>query len=276
AIIYAPFDHACRWDKWMRYDPPRRTVAVKTQVDRSMKLGLNVIAYATGRELQDKLQRPKNLTPAELTRIGGGSLTIARLRHTGGWDTAPNALRRLQQALDAVNIEVAAETPTLAATDAALFSFPLLYLHGRKNYQLSPEELEKLKQYLENGGFLFADACCGSTQFDDSFRKMIEQCLGQKLERIPLDDELYRLELGYDIRRVKRRMPIGGAGLASEETVGEPFLEGIKIGNKYAVVYSKYDLSCALERQATSSCAGYPTEDAVKIAVNLVVYGLLQ
>ncbi len=276
AIIYAPFDHACRWDKWMRYDPPRRTAALKTQVDRSMKLGVNVIAYATSRELQDKLQRPKNLSPAELTKIGGGALTIARLRHTGGWDTAPNALRRLQQALEAVNIDVAAETPTLAATDSALFSYPLLYAHGRKNFQLSPEEQAKLKEYLENGGFLFADACCGSPQFDESFRRMIEQTLGKKLERIPLDNELYRLELGYDIRKVKRRVPIGGPGLLSEETVGEPFLEGIKIDNKYVVVYSKYDLSCALERQATSSCAGYPTEDAVRIAVNLIVYGLLQ
>ncbi|SFI01153.1 DUF4159 domain-containing protein [Planctomicrobium piriforme] len=279
AIIYAPYDHACRWQKWMKRDPPNRAIAVKTQVDRSMKLGVNVIAYATGRELQDKLQRPKILTPAELNRLGRGQLTIGRLRHTGGWDTAPNALRRLQSALDAVNIEVASETPTLAATDAALFSFPLLYMHGRKNFQFSAEERAKLKEYLENGGFLFADACCGSTQFDESFRKMIEETLGQKLQRIPIDDELYKLELGYDIRKVKRRVPSNAPGLSSiaaEETVGEPVLEGIKLGNKYVVVYSKYDISCALERQSTSACAGYPTEDAVRIAVNLVLYGLLQ
>jgi len=279
AIIYAPYDHACRWDKWMRFEPPRRPIALRTQIDRSMKLGLNVIAYATGRELQDKLQRPQSLSPADLTRMSDGALTIARLRHTGGWDTAPNALRRLKQALESVNLDVASETPTLAATDPTLFGFPLLYMHGRKNFQLSSDETTKLKEYLENGGFLFADACCGASQFDDSFRKMIEQCLGKKLERIPMDDEIYRLELGYDIRRVRRRMPTslpGQGGLASEESTGEPYLEGIKIGDKYAVVYSKYDLSCALERQSSASCAGYPTEDAVKIAVNIVVYGLLQ
>src|SRR5690606_28130605 len=42
AVIYAPFDHGCRWSKWMRYDPPRRPLTVKTQVERSMKLGVNV------------------------------------------------------------------------------------------------------------------------------------------------------------------------------------------------------------------------------------------
>ncbi|WP_437193803.1 DUF4159 domain-containing protein [Planctomicrobium sp. SH527] len=279
AIIYAPFDHGCRWNKWVKYDPPGRDVAVKTQIDRSMKLGVNVIAYATGRELQDKLQRPQMLNPTDLNRMGRGQLTIARLRHTGGWDTAPNALRRLQSALDTMNVEVASETPTIAATDASLFGFPLLYMHGRKNFQMSAEEQTKLKEYLENGGFLFADSCCGATAFDESFRTMIEATLGKKLERIPIEDELYRLELGYDIRKVKRRIPTtgpGGVTLKSEESEGEPILEGIKIGNKYVVVYSKYDLSCALERQATTSCAGYPTEDAVRIAVNLVLYGLLQ
>ena len=45
AIIYAPFDHACRWNKWVKFDPPGRPLAVKTQVDKSLRLGVNVVAY---------------------------------------------------------------------------------------------------------------------------------------------------------------------------------------------------------------------------------------
>ena len=56
----------------------------------------------------------------------------------------------------------------------------------------------------------------------------------------------------------------------------EPFLEGIEIDGRYVVVYSKFDISCALERQASLACAGYVPEDATKLAVNIVMYSLQQ
>lgn len=279
AMIYAPYDHACRWDRWAKFDPPNRMVSVKSQIDKSMKLGVNVIAYATGRELQDKLQRPQ-LVPIEPdVALNRSAVQIARLRHTGGWDTAPNALRRLQAALKEVNINLASTFPTMSPGDPSIYEYPLLYIHGRKNFQLPPEEIASLKTYLENGGFLFADACCGSEQFDRSFRKIVEEMFGRPLERIPPDNEIFQLKLGYDIRQVKRRIPVDRPGLTSlavEESTGAPVLEGIQIDGKYVIVYSKYDLSCALERQSTSACAGYPTEDAVRIAVNIVLYGMVQ
>jgi hypothetical protein len=279
AIIYAPYDHACRWNKWVKHDPPGRSLAVKTQIDKSLRVGVNVVAYATGRQLHDKLQRPKVFAAVDDRARQRGQLLIARLRHTGGWDTAPNALRHLQAALDAIGISVAAETPNLAANDPAIYDYPLLYVHGRRNFQLSEEEREQLRRLLLNGGYLFADACCGAPQFDESFRKLIEQTFNQQLERIPPDHEIYNLDLGYDIRQVTRKIPAEdqlATGLRTETSIGEPILEGLKIGDKYLVVYSKYDISCALERQSTTACAGYPTEDAVRIGVNLVVYGLVR
>jgi hypothetical protein len=56
----------------------------------------------------------------------------------------------------------------------------------------------------------------------------------------------------------------------------EPLLEGIELDGRFAVIYSKYDISCALERQAAGNCEGYLPEDAVKLATNVVLYGLLQ
>jgi hypothetical protein len=46
------------------------------------------------------------------------------------------------------------------------------------------------------------------------------------------------------------------------------------MGN-YVVIYSKYDLSCALERQASAACLGYLPKDARNIAVNVVLYSLM-
>ena len=57
---------------------------------------------------------------------------------------------------------------------------------------------------------------------------------------------------------------------------GEPFLEGIEVGGRLVVVYSKYDISCALEQQSTAACRGYIEKDAVKIALNVVIYAMRQ
>lgn len=278
AIVYAPYDHACRWDRWMKYDPPRRPVAVKSQIAKSMNIGVNVIAYATGRELADKLESPSLVKLNEDDPLNRGRTVIARLRHTGGFDTARNALKHIRLALESVGVDLSPLAPTVPATDPSLFDYPLIYMHGRKNFALTQEERDQLRAYLENGGFLFADACCGIPQFDASFRKLVEQMYGRPLESIPVDHELFNNSLGYDIRVVQRRIPEGGAGgaLVQQESRGAPILEGIDIGGRYAIVYSKYDLSCALERQTTVSCSGYPTEDAAKIAVNIVLYGLYQ
>ncbi|MEW4487924.1 DUF4159 domain-containing protein [Thalassoglobus sp. JC818] len=279
AIMYSEFDHACRWNKWTLSDSRDRLPQIKSQIDKSMKLGVNVIAYATGRELQDKLRTPQLLTASDLNEMNRGRMTIARLQHTGGWDTAPNALRRLQSALETVGIDSAPQMPNLRANDLAIFEYPMIYMHGRKNFFLSEEETDGLRAYLENGGFLFADACCGAAEFDESFRRMIEQIFGEPLSRIPSGHEIYNLQTGYDLRRVNRRIPPNGQGgsiLNVRDTVGEAVLEGVQINGKYVVVYSKYDISCALERQSTPACAGYSTEDAAKIGVNLVLYGLFQ
>ncbi len=276
AIVYAPYDHSCRWDKWMRNDT-RTNVDIKSQIGKSMQLGVNVVAYATGRELRDKLQRPEALAGVDEADSRSG-LRIGRVKHSGGWDTAASAVHHLQVALHKVGVESSAETPILAANDPALFTCPVLYMHGRKNFTFSPEEATQLKAYFDNGGFLMADACCGAKPFDVSFRKAIQQIFGQQLKPIPVEHEMFHSMQGFDVRKVKRRIPAPGqsSALHAEESVGEPLFEGIEINGKYVVVYSKYDISCALERQQTVACAGYLNEDAVKLAVNVVLYAMFQ
>ena len=69
-----------------------------------------------------------------------------------------------------------------------------------------------------------------------------------------------------------------GETAASSMNVREvdPLLEGIEIDGRLAVIYSKYDISCALERQSAGNCEGYLPEDAVKLATNIVLYASLQ
>ena len=215
AIVYAPFDHACRWDHWMKHDPPGRHAAVRMQIIKSMQLATNVLAYATGRELFDKLFDREIVRLHDNDSLNRGKTVIARLRHTGGFDTAPHALQHARLALEKIGIELSPQAPTLPATDPALFDFPLLYMHGRKNFALTEAERDKLREYLNNGGFLFADASCGALQFDNSFRQLIQQMFGRPLEPIPLEHELYNNSLAYDIRNVRRRIPTNETGRRS-------------------------------------------------------------
>ena len=45
-----------------------------------------------------------------------------------------------------------------------------------------------------------------------------------------------------------------------------PVLEGVKVNGRWAVIYSKYDIGCALERHQGLDCKGYTYESAMRIA----------
>ena len=67
-----------------------------------------------------------------------------------------------------------------------------------------------------------------------------------------------------------------GAGAPSGDPTDRPppQLEGIRIGDRWAVIFSPFDLSCALEKQNSMECTGYDRDDAEKIALNILLYSL--
>jgi hypothetical protein len=187
----------------------------------------------------------------------------------------------LKNLLKALNQEVGAVSTSrkdFVPSDKNIFNYPLLYIHGRQNFAFGQVEREQLQTYLENGGVLFADACCGSPQFDKAFRvEMAKMFPDQKLERIPVEHDL--MTTPFDIREVTRRLPAvnrPGQPLETISQKSEPVLYGISVDGRLAVIYSPYDLSCALERQASLVCNGYEPKDALNIAMNIVLYSMQQ
>lgn len=284
-IIYSPDDIGCLWNKWMRVDPPSRPNSLKIQITRATRIGINVVAYVTGREPPLRITDDNDVldNAGELDRVERGFLKIAKLRHSGGWDTAPRAVKNLLIALNqTAGVETSTVTRNLFAADKNLIRYPLIYMHGRHPFFFNKQERDQIEQYLQRGGVLFADACCGSRLFDDSFRQFCEQLFPQQpLKRIPVDHPLFDRPAGFghSIRQVTRRIAAGAGddqALEALTETGEPFLEGIEIDGRLAIIYSKYDISCALERQASVACSGYVFDDAVKLAVNTVLYAMTQ
>lgn len=281
-IIYSPYDHGCLWDRWTPRDLPGRSPVLGGMIQKSTRIGVNVIAYATGREPASKLAQLEMLdTAGDANQIERGFLQIAKLRHTGGWDAAPQALRHLLIALNkTVGLAASTKQKDLLLVDPNLYSYPLLYMHGRNDFAWNAKERERLRDHLKRGGVLFADACCGSPLFNASFRREIAETFpDRKLQRIPPEHELFSAKIGHDLRKVQRReLEVNNSTDLIRVAVRqvEPYLEGIEIDGRYVVIYSKYDISCALERQASVACPGYLHEDAVRLAVNVVLYAMLQ
>ena len=60
-----------------------------------------------------------------------------------------------------------------AATLDDLLQAPVIYLCGRDSLQLTAAQKEVLRQYVEHGGFIFAESYCGGEGFDRDFRRFV-------------------------------------------------------------------------------------------------------
>ncbi len=152
-------------------------------------------------------------------------------------------------------------------------------MHGRHDFRFTPEERAQLKKFLERGGTLFADSICASKEFAAAFRREMALVLPDApLKHIPIEHPLFSDAAGgYDIREVSRREPAGGDAaqpLRARVQKVAPELEGAEIGGRLAVIFSPYDISCALEQHEALQCRGYIREDAARIGLNILMYAL--
>jgi hypothetical protein len=248
---------------------------------KAFEVGANVIAYATG------LEAPKpRLTAVEVFRgdsereeVRRGFLKVAQLEHGGDWHPAPKAMRNLMAEARKSGLDVVLETRDLAASDPNLLDYRFVYMHGRKPFTTSDADKKNLHFLLKSGGLLFADACCGSKAFDASFRTFMDELWAPdklKLEPIPPDDPLFGKELNGEVItsvRCRREGPDGRHPEAEYRDVPSA-LEGVKYNGRWVVIYSRYDIGCALEKHPAGDCLGHTFESAMLLARAAVNYAL--
>ena len=277
-----PGNLSCYWELGhLDRDQDRKiSEKVREQVKAAFSIGINILAYATDRDPPNKDMIPRTVAAdAKPDKNERGKLYVANVRHSGGCDVAAGALTNmLKVAEQHLHLRAGIEQRQVTLTDEKLSDYPLIFMHGRSGFHLSKEEREALRKHIEVGeGMLFGDAICANKAFAASFRAEMQAIFpNNPLTPIPPTDSLLgKSHGGYDLSKVKRREPQAGGEqdpLKVKLREGPAELEGIKIGDRYAVIFSPYDLSCALEKHQSLECDGYIREDAERIAMNVIAY----
>ncbi|MCA9236953.1 MAG: DUF4159 domain-containing protein [Planctomycetales bacterium] len=280
--VFSEVDLSCYWELDGRRQRELFPDGVEQRIDDAMAIGINVLAYATNREPKGKEESFALPELANAEVLGGrGVIRIAKLMHGGGCNDAPGALANLLRAAGQgdLKLSVSGEEFELLPSDPALMRFHMAFMHGRQDFHFTPQERKALAEYLNNGGTLLADAICASKEFAAAFRREMGQVLPeQKLHRVPTSHPLFSTAAGgYDIHRVGLREPavaVPGQPIRSRVDQVDPEIEGIEIDGRLAVIFSPYDISCALEQHEALGCRGYTREDAARIGLNAILYSL--
>jgi hypothetical protein len=117
---------------------------------------------------------------------------IARLKYGGGgdWYNDPSAeVNLLNFIAHNTNIKVKAEYVFVDISTDEIFSYPFLFMTGHGNIVFSNSEVERLRKYLENGGFLYVDDDYG---LDNAFRREMKKVFpNNPLIELPFSYGLY-------------------------------------------------------------------------------------
>ncbi len=154
------------------------------------------------------------------------------------------------------------EKKLLRVADATLFETPFVFMNGHNDFVLSKEEIENLRRYLGNGGFVFASGCCTNPAFPLAWRREFSRIFpGEKVVKIPYDHLIYRSF--YKMER-----------LTSIEK-GPIQLEGLFHDGELVAVIGEDGLCCSFAMDGNCNAGhGVPPDEGKRIALNICVYAL--
>jgi len=126
------------------------------------------------------------------------SFKIARLKYSGGgdWYNDPreevNLLKFVKQN---TLVDVDPNYEFVEITSDKFFTYPFIFMTGHGNMTFTSTEVERLRTYLENGGFIYADDDYG---MDTPFRREIKKVFpGQELVELPFSHGLYHCQYDF-------------------------------------------------------------------------------
>jgi len=121
-----------------------------------------------------------------------GEFEIARAKYRGGgdWYNDPSALENLIRfTKNNLPVPISESYNDVDLGSAELHTYPFVFLTGHGNITLNNAEIRNVREYLENGGFLFIDDDYG---LDEYIRPVIQQIFPEEeLVEIPFNYPIY-------------------------------------------------------------------------------------
>jgi hypothetical protein len=191
---------------------------------------------------------------------------IARIKYDGGgdWYSDPTSLVNLIAAIkERTRISICPEEKKLEIGDPDLYSYPILFMTGHGNVRLSESEVDRLREYLLNGGFLFVDDCFG---IDESLRREMKRVFPElSFVEIPFSYPVY-----HSFYNFKEGLP-----KIHKHNGGPP--QGLALLNKGRVMvfYSfNTDLGDGWEDTEVHNDPEELHEAALRMGINVITYAL--
>lgn len=206
------------------------------------------------------------LLPFMLFAQDDGAFRIARLKYNGGgdWYNDPSAEENLLKFIQShTNISVKPGYVFADLSTDEIFQYPFLFMTGHGNVLFSNSDAQRLRKYLENGGFLYVDDDYG---LDKAFRREMKKVFpDQEFRELPFSFGLYNIL--YDFRN--------GPPKTHKHDGKPPQGFGIFFGERLAVYYT-YE-SNPSDGWADPDVHNDPPakrEEALKFGTNIVVWTL--
>ena len=195
------------------------------------------------------------------------SFSIGRLKYGGGgdWYGDQTSLKNLLAgARDRLGLAVAGdEEEVVVPLEESLYRHPFVFMCGHGNVKFTPAEVERMRAYLSNGGFLWCDDDYG---IDASFRR--------EMRRIFPGENLVELPFGHPIFHQKYDFP-SGLPKIHEHDGGPARAFGLYHEGRLVVLYTfDTDLGDGLEDEGVHPDPPEKREQALRMALNIVTYVL--
>ena len=171
------------------------------------------------------------------------------------------------------NIEVAPDSRHLTLEDDNIFDYPWLFLQqpGRGNWHPQGKELERLREYLERGGFLVVDDFHGEYEWESVREAMTTLLPGRPIIDIPEQDPLHHILFDLD-----KRTQIPGERHLYSGMEGPPHWRGIydDRGRLLVALNHNSDMGDAWEHADDAHYPAPMTATAYRFGVNYVIYAM--